>query len=118
MLDYCQKHIVIKRMKETGDYCERDNMFQVMGQMEVQEFLFSPRLGGTNMKSCELEQGRVFIVQVKIKNVGFIFDNVYTLSCGVDHLRWLYICKSVFVCFLYHLVFFSDHHLVAIGYIL
>lgn len=54
--------------------------------------LVSARLRVTNMKLCELEQGRVLIVQVSIKNVGFMFVNVYAPSCGVDHLR---LCQKI-----------------------
>lgn len=49
--------------------------------------LFSQCLHLTNVSVCNVEQGRIQIIQVTIRDISFVFINVYAHTSGADRLR-------------------------------
>ena len=49
--------------------------------------LFSQHLHLSNISACEVEQGRFQIVQVTIRDMPFVFINVYAYNSGADRIN-------------------------------
>lgn len=48
--------------------------------------LFSQHLHLTNVLACEVEQGRIQVVQATIRDIPFVFINVYAYNSGPDRI--------------------------------